>query len=461
MLTASGLMVSRVSRAALAALALVLGSSAARAQPPLSLREAIRYARAHQPTIAAALARLEAARAQADIPRAARAPRITGAAELLGGTSNNTTTSYATIGILDVARIGGTPANAPISWRPEPSTIAGVALHQEIYDFGKLAAQADAYDALARAADDSAHVAQLDLDLLVEESFYAVLGAKAVLAAADGAVTRSQAHHDLAQAKVGAQLWPQLELTRADADLARYQVDRIRAQGALAIARAVLAAAIGSDDAAVDAGADDLGLPAVPPAWEAADERVPELRAAHELLLAQQHTTQAIRDELKPDLSLSAEVTTRAGGAGVSTNPSPDGDGWLPDVPNYDAAIVFSWPIFDRVVTTRAKVSERVEAVRKAEIDEITDKLRTIAQRGSTELDVARAALPALQRALDAAQANHAQVEARFTGGLGTAVELSDAEALLTDAQIQVAVGQFQLSRARARLARALAESTP
>jgi outer membrane protein TolC len=75
------------------------------------------------------------------------------------------------------------------------------------------------------------------------------------------------------------------------------------------------------------------------------------------------------------------------------------------------------------------------------------------------DLDVATAALPALQRAVDAAQANHAQAEARFNGGLGTAVELSDAEALLTDAQIQLAVGQFALSRARARLARVLAEA--
>lgn len=427
----------------------------------MTLREALRYARAHQPTIAAARARLDVARAQAELPRAATAPRITGAAEVLGGTSNNTTASYATLGILDVARVGGTPANAPVAWRPEPSTIAGLALHKELYDFGRLAAQADAYDALARAADQSVKVSELDLDLLVEESFYAVLGAKAVLAAADGAVTRSQAHHDLAQAKVGAQLWPPIELTRADADLARFQVERIRAQGAVSVAQAVLAAAIGSDAVTVDAGADDLALPATPPAWKAVDDRAPELRAARELLLAQQRTTQSIRDELKPDLSLSAELTGRAGGADVASNPSPTGDGWLPDVPNYDVAVVLSWPIFDRVISTRAKVSERAEAVRKAEIEQLEQQLRTVAERGSVELELARAALPALQRSLDAAQANHAQVEARFTGGLGTAVEVSDAEALLTDAQIQVAVGQFQLSRARARLARALAESTP
>jgi len=398
------------------------------------------------------------------VPRAAWAPRVTGAAEVLIGTSNNTTASYATLGILDVARIGGTPANAPLSLTPEPSTLAGVAVHKELYDFGRLAAQADALDALARAADENARGAQLDLDLLVEESFYAVLGAKAVLAASEGAVTRSRAHRDLAQAKVGAQLWPPIERARAEADLARYDVDRIRAAGALAMAQAVLAAAIGSDAASLDAGVDDLGLPEPALAATAtrdAAERAPELRAARATLVAQQQLTRAIRAELEPDLSLSAEVTTRAGGAAVAANPTPTGGGWLPDVPNWDALVVFSWPIYDRVISTRATASQRAEAVRAAEIDEVAQQLRTGAERGYVELDLARAALPALQRALDAAQANHAQAEARFGGGLGTAVELSDAEGLLTDAQIQLAVGNFQLSRARVRLARILAEPTP
>jgi len=430
----------------------------------MSLRQAVDYARTHQPSIAAARARVEVARAAADIPRAAFAPRITAATELLVGTSNNTTASYATLGILDVARVGGTPANAPTTWRPEPSTIAGVALHKELFDFGRLEAQADALDAFARSAEEVAKVAQLDLDLLVEESFYAVLGAKQVLAASEAAVTRAKTHRDLAQAKVGAQLWPPIELTRAEADLARFDVDRIRATGAVAIAQAVLAAAVGSSAASIDAGADDVNFSQPPPAaagaHDAAD-RAPELRAARAQLAAQQSITRSIRDELLPDLSLSAELTGRAGGAAVATNPTPTGGGWVPDVPNWDALVVLSWPLYDRTVDARARTSQRAETVRAAEIDQVAEQLRTITERGYVELGVATAALPALQRAVDAAQANHAQTEARFTGGLATAVELSDAEVLLTDAQIQLAIGQFQASRARARLGRVLAESTP
>src|SRR5262249_38178206 len=78
-------------RAVLIAASVVAWAPAARAQPgapaPLSLREALAYARAHQPSIAAARARVEVALSAAEVPRAALAPRVTGSAELLIGTS--------------------------------------------------------------------------------------------------------------------------------------------------------------------------------------------------------------------------------------------------------------------------------------------------------------------------------------------------------------------------------------
>jgi outer membrane protein len=232
------------------ACAIVVAMGQAHAQeaqlPVTSLREAIAFARAHQPSLAAARARAEAAREQANVPRAARMPTITAAAEGLVGTANNTTASYATLGDLDVTRVGGTPANAPATWSPSPSTLAGVVVHGEIFDFGRYEDQADALDALAHAAGEDAAVQDLDLVLLVSDSFYAVQGAKAVLAAAQSAVARSHEHRDYAEAGVKAQLRSPIELTRADADLARFSVDEVRARGELAVAQSVLAAAIGS-----------------------------------------------------------------------------------------------------------------------------------------------------------------------------------------------------------------------
>ena len=71
---------------------------------------------------------------------------------------------------------------------------------------------------------------------------------------------------------------------------------------------------------------------------------------------------------------------------------------------------------------------------------------------------MAQAAVPGLQEALNAAVANSAQADARFREGLGTSVELADSEALRTDAEIQLAVGRFEVARARAYLGRVIAE---
>jgi outer membrane protein len=453
------------------AFAFVAGfAAAARAQPAprkLSLHEAIAYARVHQPSLAAARARVEVAREQARLPRAARdTPRIVAGAELVAGTNNNTTASYGGPLGFDMPRIGGTPAYTNESWAPDASTLVGAGLRQEIYDFGHLAAQAEALDLFARAAGEDQTLADLDLTLLVEESYYAVDGAHAVLRAAEAAVARSTAHRDLAKAGVDAKLRPPVDLTRAEADLARFDVERIRATGEVIIAQSVLAAAIGAPDTAIDTSTDDVTYPP-PPAIEALmrdlDQREPSLRAAKDVLDGQQALTRSIERELMPNIMFTADITGRAGGATVTSAgaSNPSGAGFVPSVPNYDGMVVVSWPVFDRTVNVQAATSRRVERVRAAELDAERERLRGVAVQAYVELQVSHSALPALQRSLDAARANEDQVDARFKAGLATAVELADAEALLTNAEIQLAIGQFQLSRANARLARATAEVVP
>jgi outer membrane protein len=433
----------------------------------LSLREAIAYARVHQPSLAAARARVEAARDQARVPRAAReTPRIVAGAELVGGTNNNTTASVGGPLGFDIPRIGGTPAYTNEAWTPFASTLAGVGLQQQIYDFGRLAAQAEALDRFANAMGESETLADLDLVLFVEESFYAVDGAHAVLRAAEAAVARSTAHRDLAKAGVDAKLRPPVDLSRAEADLARFDVDRIRATGEVTTAQAVLAAAIGAPDLGIDSGGDDVTYPTAPPLEELVrdlDQREPSLRAAKDTLDGQRAVTRSIERELYPDLVFSADITGRAGGATVNGAgaSNPPGSGLLPAVPNYDGMVVMSWPLFDRTVSFRAATSRRVEHVRAAELDAERERLRGVAVQAYVDLQVSQSALPALQRALDASRANDDQVDARFKAGLATAVELADAEALLTNAEIQLAIGQFQFSRANARLARATAEVIP
>ena len=74
------------------------------------------------------------------------------------------------------------------------------------------------------------------------------------------------------------------------------------------------------------------------------------------------------------------------------------------------------------------------------------------------QVEVSREAIAALQNQVTAARANYDQADARFRAGIGNAVELADAEAVRTDADIQLAIGQFNLARDRAAFGRAIAE---
>jgi outer membrane protein TolC len=74
-------------------------------------------------------------------------------------------------------------------------------------------------------------------------------------------------------------------------------------------------------------------------------------------------------------------------------------------------------------------------------------------------VEAARSALVALQNGVVAARANYDQADARFRAGIGTAVELADAEAVRTDADIQLAIGRFEVARTRAALGRLIAET--
>ena len=442
--------------------ALLLGALVGSQPRAMTLADALAWARAHQPSLLAAKARVAASRAEAFIPRAAWYPRLAANAQVLEGTTNNTTASYVSPYGIDVPRIGGTRTADSGSWSASPSTFVAAGVRQEVFDFGRLAALSASADALAETEAARGEVAALDLDLAVTETFLAVRAAKSVLDAAASALKRATAHRDEARAGVNAGLRKPIELTRAEADVARFDVGRVRAEAGVVVAQGLFAAAVGVPDPLLDAAGDVPAFAAAPSmdaALAAALARDPGLRAANALAVAQQERTRAISAELRPDLQLTATLSARAGGGPPTAGTVPSGGGWAPDVQNWDVGLVLSWPFFDRVVLARRDASAEQENARRAEAEEEKARLTAIVQQASVGFSAAVEAVPALERSVDAARANAAQADARFKAGLGNSVELADAEGLLVEAEIQLALGRFEAARARARLGRAISEA--
>jgi len=130
----------------------------------------------------------------------------------------------------------------------------------------------------------------------------------------------------------------------------------------------------------------------------------------------------------------------------------------VPDVPNWDVGLVLRWPLYDPIVLARRDSSAAREQVAKAEVDVVKQNQTAAVEQAYVQITVSEAALSALIKSVEAARANYEQADARFKGGLGTIVELTDAEAVRVDAEIELALGHFTLAQARAALARLVAE---
>ena len=427
----------------------------------VSLREAMAYAEKQNPDLRSAQARVQAARAAAGVPSAQWLPSVGATAQILGSTVNNSTATFLSNPRVDLPRIGATNIRAEPDFKPYASTLVAVGVRQEIFDFGRIAAQTAALDAQTDLERQRAEGAKLDVALQVTEAYWAVRAAKAVAEAADEAATRASAHRDAARAGVEAGLRTPVDLARAEAEVARFEVAKVRAEGALAAAQAVFAAVVGVPDEALDAGdpaGDEDPSASLEDLLERARGSSAEVREALARVELSKAETRAAAAQMRPDIFLTAAISGRAGGAPPSSGTTVGGHGLAPLVPNWDVGVVLSVPLYDPVLAARRDALRAVEEVRKAELGATRAAQAAVVRQAYLGLVATRQALGALDRAAAAARANHEQAEARFKAGLGTMLELVDAEALRVEAEVERAVGGFEAARARARLLRAVAE---
>ena len=413
----------------------------------IGLDEAVKTAREHQPQLLQARAQSAAARARADIARAPILPQLVGAAGYQRTTANF------------VARPGSVPSSlASMAGGSSGDTYNfwnfGLTLSQYVYDFGQTTGKWYAAKDTAQAQLETERATELQISLNVRSAFFSARAQKELVQVGRENLTNQDRHLHQVEGFVKVGTRPEIDLAQARTDRANAQVQLINAENNYEIAKAQLNQAMGvdadthyhvRDEALGEIHGEEEERPGL--VDEAVHSR-PDLFSLDYQISAQKHTLSAVKGAYGPSISAAMAFTEQ----GIDiTNMT-----W-----NWNASINLSWPIFSGLLTW----SQTKEA--KANLVAISAQKETLRQQVNVEVDQARlqvrgakAALFAAGEAVTNAKERLRLAEARYAAGVGSIIELGDAQVASTTAQAQKVQSEYNLSSARALLLKALGRAS-
>jgi outer membrane protein TolC len=327
-------------------------------------------------------------------------------------------------------------------------------LSWEAIDFGYRHAGVDAAKVGERQAQAQETVSRLAVAQGAIDAFLSLVAAKEVSRAAAANVTRREVFGRAVHVLTDNQLRAAADASRADAELAIARNQLIQAEVAEARGRAALAAAIGSSEARVDvqAGAVFRDLPAASVAPPRAD--------AHPLSLAAMASIEQARArERALDHAYYPKVLGQLSFSGKGSGVNPDGtrtggaSGLSLERANWAAGVQITLPVFDYFsVRDQKRIQSATERVAQALYDET---LQTVARRLNEALagvDGARRIAANTPAELQAARDAETQMRARYEAGLATLADVSDAQELLVQAEIDNGLARLNVWRESAAL---------
>jgi outer membrane protein len=413
------------------------------------LDDAVQIALKNQPSILQARGLTAAAAGRVEEQRAGLLPQVTASA-LYEKIHRPTTASAAPA---TAAGAGAGAAAAPVAATPSGTAdfwSFGATASQLIYDFNQTW---DRWKGAVRAEDSlraQEKVAQLAVLLNVRRAYFSARATRALVRVAEETLANETKHFAQIQGFVVAGTHPEIDLVQERTTMANDRVALINAQGNYEIARAQLNQAMGVvGDTAYEVA--DEGLAEVT-GEDGPDEQLaraalanrPELEALQHTIAADDLTVKSYEGGYGPTLSA-------IGGASY-TGTALDSLG-----PNWNVGASLSWPLFQGGVTKGfVHEWEGNLSAAKAQLDAEKLQVRFDVAQAVLAVRAAKASIAAANDALTNARDQLRLAEGRYTQGVGSIIELGDAQVTVTNTGAQVVQAEFNLATARAQLLTAL-----
>jgi outer membrane protein len=446
---------------------LLAGGRSALAQSPdeagvkeFTPEEAVDFALKNYPAVRASLEQANAARAGVGLARTDYLPRT----DMLW--QGNRASRNNVFGLLlpqaVIPAVSG-PVLSTTSTQGVWGSAAGLLFSWEPIDFGARRARVNSARAAANQANDQLALTRLDVAVATINSFLTLVAAEQTVHAAQADLERREVLAKSVHVLVDNQLRAGADASRADAELARARANLARALQQQETSRAALANILGIADAKVEVREARFA--------EMPTENLPSTStlSTHPLASAQEARVQELRSQVHlldrsyyPKLNLQSAVYGRGTGANTDGTFQGGTNGLGIDQSNWAVGLTVTFPLFD-IFSIRARkgielANARTEAARYDQtIQDLTGQLK----KAQASLDGARKVAEATPVELQAARATETQERARYQAGLATLVDVSDAQSLLVQAEIDDALARLAVWQNLASLAAAQGDLGP
>jgi outer membrane protein len=335
-----------------------------------------------------------------------------------------------------------------------------ISLAQTLYDGG----QREATNAEARRQLDAARYAtsntRQQIVFNVTQAYYNLLAALDQVKVAQAQVSRFQQTVDLTQAQIQAGTTAAKDIYQSQADLATAQITLLQDQTTVKTASTALKNAMGVETDAVLQPAPLAEGDALPPPPEAGkeltlDEYVSQAYANRPDLREQQASLQSLEANVKAarlkagftvnsTYALTYQATNDVGNRGVDSQLLVSG----------------SYPLFDAGSARGAvRIAEAQRDAAKNTVEQTRQTIRSDVETAVANRTSALQQTTLAQAAVKAAQVNYdAAVDSRKEG-VGTVLDITTAQATLTQAQIQYVTAVYNYYIADAALSKAVGQN--
>lgn len=400
---------------------------------PLTMMQAIDFALCHNPQTRVSWANARVAAAQIGVSRAAQLPGIDGSGALQTSQTRN------------VPGGGG-----------QDAATASVTINYVLFDFGARDADLDSAREALLAANWTHNEALQTVLFSVVQNYYRLFAGNESVSAANAAETAARESQEAARARQQAGKATRAEVLQAQTAYAQALLNRTRAQGDAAAAGGQLASALGlrADVALVLAPPPDLAGFAL--GEQAVERLIDNAKASRPELMAAQARVRQAEAGLRAAQAVGKPVVSLFGTAGGSAN-DPGADPI-----NGAVGVRLQIPIFTgyRNSYQIRSAREQVDA-RRAESDQVGNdvslqvwqswqQLRTEGQSYRTTLDLVASARESFDAAL-----------ARYRAGVGTLIDLLNAQSAAANADFQRIQSQYNWYVSKASLVRSLGSLDP